>query len=98
MDYARFLQILLQGGELEGVHLLPPRAVKRMVQNHIVDLPFPFSDRATASAMASASSRPGATTARPIGTYSGRHLRHALLGRSREEVGVLLRSSIPPIT
>lgn len=33
-DYGRFLQMLLNGGELEGVRLLGPKTVELMVQNH----------------------------------------------------------------
>jgi CubicO group peptidase (beta-lactamase class C family) len=36
-DYARFLQMLLNGGELNGVRLLKPETVKLMTQNHIGD-------------------------------------------------------------
>jgi CubicO group peptidase (beta-lactamase class C family) len=34
-DYARFLQMLLNGGELEGKRLLSPTTVALMTQNHI---------------------------------------------------------------
>jgi CubicO group peptidase (beta-lactamase class C family) len=34
-DYARFLQMLLDGGELNGVRLLSPTTVDLMTQNHI---------------------------------------------------------------
>jgi CubicO group peptidase (beta-lactamase class C family) len=34
-DYARFLQMLLDGGELNGVRLLSPTSVDLMTQNHI---------------------------------------------------------------
>jgi CubicO group peptidase (beta-lactamase class C family) len=33
-DYARFMQMLLNGGELEGVRLLSPTTVKLMTSNH----------------------------------------------------------------
>ena len=36
-DYARFLQMLLNGGELEGVRLLGPRTVDLMTRNHTGD-------------------------------------------------------------
>jgi CubicO group peptidase (beta-lactamase class C family) len=36
-DYARFLQMLLNGGELDGVRLLSPRTVALMTVNHIGD-------------------------------------------------------------
>jgi CubicO group peptidase (beta-lactamase class C family) len=35
MDYARFLQMMLNGGELDGVRLLSPKTVELMTTNHI---------------------------------------------------------------
>jgi CubicO group peptidase (beta-lactamase class C family) len=37
-DYARFLQMLLNGGELEGARLLSPKTVELMTVNHVGDL------------------------------------------------------------
>ena len=37
-DYARFLQMVLNGGELDGVHLLGRKTVELMTVNHIGDL------------------------------------------------------------
>ena len=37
-DYSRFLQMLLNGGELEGVRLLSPTSVDLMTKNHVADL------------------------------------------------------------
>ena len=37
-DYARFLQMLLNRGELDGVRLLSPKTVELMTVNHIGDL------------------------------------------------------------
>jgi CubicO group peptidase (beta-lactamase class C family) len=37
-DYARFLQMLLNGGELDGVRLLSPKTVELMTVNHIGSL------------------------------------------------------------
>lgn len=34
-DYARFTQLLLQGGELDGVRLLGPRTLAYMTRNHL---------------------------------------------------------------
>ena len=34
-DYARFLQMLLNGGELDGVRLLSPKTIELMTVNHI---------------------------------------------------------------
>lgn len=39
-DYARFLQMLLGGGELDGVRLLSPKTVELMTSNHLRDIPF----------------------------------------------------------
>ena len=39
-DYARFLQMLLNGGELDGVRVLSPTTVKLMTRNHIGDIDF----------------------------------------------------------
>jgi CubicO group peptidase (beta-lactamase class C family) len=37
-DYARFLQMLLNGGELDGVRLLSPKTVQLMTTDHIGDV------------------------------------------------------------
>ena len=36
-DYLRFAQMLLNGGELDGVRLLAPRSVELMAANHLTD-------------------------------------------------------------
>ena len=38
-DYARFLQMLLNGGELDGVRMLSPVTVDLMTRDHIGDVP-----------------------------------------------------------
>ena len=38
-DYARFLQMLLNGGELDGVRMLSPITVDLMTRDHIGDVP-----------------------------------------------------------
>lgn len=42
-DYARFLQMLLQGGALDGVRILSPKSVQLMTVNHIGDL-YPWEE------------------------------------------------------
>ena len=44
-DYARFAQMLLNGGQLDGVRLLSRKTVELMTQNHIAHLkvPHPFN-------------------------------------------------------
>jgi CubicO group peptidase (beta-lactamase class C family) len=37
-DYARFLQMILNGGELDGVRLLSPKSVQLMTVNHVGSL------------------------------------------------------------
>lgn len=37
-DYARFLQMMLDGGELDGARILSPAAVRLMTTNHVGDL------------------------------------------------------------
>jgi len=41
-DYARFTQMLLNGGELDGVRLLSPKAVKLMSTDHLGDVTTPW--------------------------------------------------------
>jgi CubicO group peptidase (beta-lactamase class C family) len=43
-DYARFAQMLLNGGELDGVRLLSPKSVELMTMNHVggLDVDFGF--------------------------------------------------------
>ncbi len=65
-DYARFLQMLLNGGELDGVRLLGPKTVALMTTNHVgtlfnasglgFGLGFQTTDRAGANGMASVGS------------------------------------------
>lgn len=38
-DYLRFAQMLLNGGELDGVRLLSPKTVELMARSHTTDLP-----------------------------------------------------------
>ena len=46
-DYARFLQLLLNGGELDGVRLLSPKTVELMTVNHVGTL---FADQSPSNA------------------------------------------------
>jgi CubicO group peptidase (beta-lactamase class C family) len=46
-DYARFLQMMLNGGELDGVRLLSPKTVELMTVNHVGTL---FAERGPADA------------------------------------------------
>ena len=42
-DYLRFLQMMLNGGELDGVRVLQPESVALMTQNQIADMRIPFA-------------------------------------------------------
>src|SRR5690606_38424730 len=42
-DYSRFMQMLLQGGSLDGVRILSPKSVQLMTVNHIGNL-YPWED------------------------------------------------------
>ena len=39
-DYSRFLQMTLNGGELDGVRILSPKTIELMTVNHLGDIPF----------------------------------------------------------
>lgn len=39
-DYARFLQMLLNGGELDGARILSPKSVEQMTIDHLHDIEF----------------------------------------------------------
>ena len=41
-DYLRFCQMLLNGGELDGVRILSPKTIELMTTNHLGDLPMGF--------------------------------------------------------
>jgi CubicO group peptidase (beta-lactamase class C family) len=52
-DYARFCQMLLNGGEIGGTRILKPETVRLMAQNHIGDLRVSVDGTAPQSGMAS---------------------------------------------
>jgi len=39
-DYARFLQMTLNGGELDGARILSPKSIELMTANHLGDIPY----------------------------------------------------------
>lgn len=45
MDYLRFSQMLLNGGELDGVRLLSPRTVELMSRDHMADVKVGFGGK-----------------------------------------------------
>jgi len=44
LDYARFAQMLLNGGALDGIRLLAPRTVALMASNHLPPETGPYGD------------------------------------------------------
>ncbi len=44
-DYMRFSQMLLNGGELDGVRILSPKTIELMTTNHLGELPMGFNRR-----------------------------------------------------
>jgi CubicO group peptidase (beta-lactamase class C family) len=40
-DYSRFLQMLLNGGELDGIRVLSPKTIELMTVSHLGDVEFP---------------------------------------------------------
>ncbi len=41
-DYLRFCQLMLNGGELDGVRLLAPKTIELMTRNHLGNIPMGF--------------------------------------------------------
>ena len=41
-DYLRFSQMMLNGGQLDGVRLLSPKTIELMTANHLGDIPMGF--------------------------------------------------------
>ena len=44
-DYMRFSQMLLNGGDLDGVRILSPKSIELMTTNHLGELPMGFGRR-----------------------------------------------------
>lgn len=66
-DYARFLQMLLNGGELDGVRLLAPKTVRLMTTNLVGTL---YSSAGMGFGLGfSTVDRPGAEELSSVGTY-----------------------------
>ncbi len=43
-DYARFLQMMLNGGEFNGKRILSPKTVELMTMNHLGEVTFPWAE------------------------------------------------------
>jgi CubicO group peptidase (beta-lactamase class C family) len=69
-DYARFLQMLLNGGQLDGVRLLKPETVEAMTTNQIGALRLGEGGMGAGFGYGFGVVMPGQTTHMPAGTYS----------------------------
>ena len=91
-DYGRFLQLMLNGGALDGVRLLSPKSVELMTVNHVGTL---FAERGPADAGkgfglgfdVAARPRPRGPAGQRGRLRLGRRVPHELLGRSTREAG-----------
>ncbi len=96
-DYARFLQMLLNGGELDGVRLLSPTTVELATVDHVGTL---FNEGRSGFGL-------GFEVVGDLGKFGkpgsgrvvrvGRRLPHQLLGRSRAEDGRRHHDATPPV-
>ncbi len=69
-DYARFVQMLLNKGELDGKRLLKPETVDLMMQNHIGDLKGVFGGGGFGYGGTVAMAPPTDRAPQPVGTWS----------------------------
>ena len=84
-DYLRFQQMMLNGGELNGVRLLGRKTVELMTANHIGDLPVWLSGPGVGFGLGYSVVKDVGTAGQPgsVGQVRlGRRLLHVLLGRS----------------
>jgi CubicO group peptidase (beta-lactamase class C family) len=98
-DYARFLQMLLHRGELDGTRLLRPESVDAMTRNQIGDLPISINIHGQGFGYGFgvvARSR-GEKADDSVGTYSwgGIYYTHFWVDPRRELIGLLLTQIYP---
>lgn len=95
-DYARLLQMLLDGGELEGVRILSPASVELMTSNQTGSL-YPIAGQGFGFGF-SILERPGAdNTLMPVGSYGwgGAYGSQYRIDPSERVVVVLMLNQIP---
>ncbi len=68
-DYARFVQMILNDGELDGHRILKPETVKVMMSNHIGDMPGVFSGGGFGYGGAVQTKPPSARSPLPLGAF-----------------------------
>lgn len=99
-DYSRFLQMLLNGGELEGVRLLSPVTVELMTTDHIGDVPSGPVEPGTGGfglgfAIAASPGEVGELGARGAYSWSGFFNTTFWVDPAHELVGVLMTQLFP---
>ena len=98
-DYARFLQMLLNRGELDGVRILEPRTVELMTRNQIGELtiPFPGHGDGFGYGFGVLTERGKADDDASVGTYSwgGVFNTYYWVDPQQEMIGVLMTQIFP---
>ncbi len=69
-DYARFVQMLINEGELDGAQILKPETARFMMSNRIGDTPGVFTGGGFGYGGAVVTGEPSERSPQPIGTYS----------------------------
>lgn len=98
-DYLRFLQMLLNGGELDGVRVLQPDTVKQMTTNQIgeMQIPFPGHGDGFGFGFGVLTERGAATDDASVGTFSwgGIFDSYYWVDPKEEFIGVLMTQVFP---
>ena len=98
-DYARFLQMMLNGGELDGVRLLKPATVELMTRDHIAPLAVPFAGHGDGFGygFGVVTPRGDAADPAPAGTYSWGGIFHTYfwVDPQNELVAILMTQLYP---
>lgn len=97
-DYTRFLQMLLNGGELDGRRLLQKETVERMTQNQIGDFPIAFPVHGDRFGYGfGVHTAKGDRNGASIGSYSWGGIFHTYfwVDPEREVIGIVLTQLFP---
>ena len=96
-DYARFLQMLLNGGELDGARILSPKTVALMTSNHVGSLYAAGQLRLRPRLRDHRARRAVGPAGLGRRVRLGRRLRHQVLGGSRGEAGRRVHDPAPAV-
>jgi CubicO group peptidase (beta-lactamase class C family) len=98
-DYLRFLQMLLNGGELDGIRLLRAETVARMTRNQIGDFKVPFSGHGDGFGLGVGvlTERGRGSDPAGVGTYSwgGIFYTYFWADPERKLIGILMTQTFP---